>query len=136
MKKTKNTYVVIGSIIIILGVALIYVFGARPIKIESLDEGLKISGRYGETYAYEDIDQIQLLTSVFEITDRVDGSSIGSILRGHFTTTEYGDVMLFVHADITTYIKISVDDEIIIFNLASLEETETFYQTLLTKIPV
>lgn len=135
MKNTKNKFVVIGSILVILGVALVYVFGGRPAKIEANNEGITISGMYGETYLYEDIDEVKLITTEFDITARTNGSNIGSVLRGHFTTTEYGAVMLFIDTEIKVYISIQMGDDIVIFNLPSVEETNTFYQTLLTHIP-
>jgi hypothetical protein len=57
------------------------------------------------------------------------------MLRGHFTTTEYGAVVLFIDTEIKIYISIQMGDDIVIFNLPSVEETNTFYQTLLTHIP-
>ncbi|MFA7055307.1 MAG: hypothetical protein WC134_02140 [Acholeplasmataceae bacterium] len=135
MKKSKNTYVAIGSIIIIVLVALVYVFGGRPANIEVDDEGITITGMYGDTYLYEDMDEIKLITSEFEILDRTNGSNIGTVLRGHFTTTEYGAVILFIDTEIKVYISIQIDNELVIFNLPSVEETESFYQTLLTHMP-
>ena len=134
MRKSKNTIVAISSIIVIIGVALVYVFGARPAKIEANDEGITISGMYGDTYLYEDIDEIKLITEEFDITARTNGSNIGSMLRGHFTTTEYGAVMLFIDTEIKHYISIQMGDEIVIFNLPTLEETDNFYTLLLTLI--
>lgn len=135
MKKSKNAYVAIGSIIIIVLVALVYVFGGRPANIEVDDEGITITGMYGDTYLYEDMDEIKLITSEFEILDRTNGSNIGTVLRGHFTTTEYGAVILFIDTEIKVYISIQIDNELVIFNLPSVEETESFYQTLLTHMP-
>lgn len=135
MKKSKNAFVAIGSIIVIIGVALIYVFGGKPAKIEANDEGITISGMYGDTYLYEDIDEIKLITTEFDIIERTNGSNIGTNLRGHFTTTEYGAVVLFIDTEIKIYISIQMGDDIVIFNLPSVEETNTFYQTLLTHIP-
>lgn len=135
MKKSKNAYVAIGSIIIIVLVALVYVFGGRPANIEVDDEGITITGMYGDTYLYEDMDEIKLITTEFEILDRTNGSNIGTVLRGHFTTTEYGAVILFIDTEIKVYISIQIDNELVIFNLPSIEETESFYQTLLTHMP-
>ena len=70
MKKSKNAFVAIGSIIVIIGVALVYVFGGKPAKIEANDEGITISGMYGETYLYEDIDEVKIITTEFEIIER------------------------------------------------------------------
>ncbi len=135
MRKSKSTFVVIGSIIVIVSVALVYVFGGNQAKIEATDEGITVSGMYGDTYLYKDIDEITLLTKEFEITERMSGSSIGSILRGNFSTTEYGSVTLFIDTEIKIYILIQMGDEIVIFNLPSIEETNSFYQDLLTYIP-
>ncbi|MBN2300283.1 MAG: hypothetical protein V3569_02605 [Acholeplasmataceae bacterium] len=135
MRKSKNTFVVIGSIIVIVSVALVYVFGGNPAKIELNDAGITVSGMYGDTYLYEDIDEIKLITEEFEITERTSGSSIGSVLRGNFSTTEYGAVTLFIDTEIKVYISIQMGNDIVIFNLPSIEETNTFYQELLTYIP-
>ena len=135
MKKSKNLYVAIGSIIIIISVALVYVFGGRPANIEANDEGITITGMYGDTYLYEDIDEIKLISDEFEILDRTNGSNIGTMLRGHFTTTEFGAVILFIDTEIKIYISIQMNDNIVIFNLPTVEETESFYQTLLAHMP-
>lgn len=133
-KNTKNLYVAIVSIVIIIGVAMVYVFGGRPAKIEATDEGIVISGSYGDTYLYDDIIDIHLLTTTFEITARTNGSSIGTVLRGHFNTLEYGAVILFIDTEVETYIRIQHGDEIIIFNLPTVEETNEFYEEVLTHL--
>jgi hypothetical protein len=98
-----------------------------------LDEGLQVHGMYGEIYAWESIEEIELSEELPNIEMRTNGSGFGSHLKGHFRTTEYGVVKLFVNANKPPFIYLQSNGKIAIFNLADAQKTEEAYEEILRK---
>ncbi len=61
------------------------------------------------------------------IEARTNGSALGSYLKGHFRTKEYGPVKLFVDAKTPPFVYLKSGEEVVIFNLADPEQTITVY---------
>lgn len=113
---------VIGALVI--GIIALLFFFSRPVEVTAGDAGLEISGLYGTTVEWESIERADLLEELPTIEMRTNGSAVGSQLRGHFRTSEYGPVRLFVDADIPPFILLDSAEGIVIVNLGSAAETE------------
>ncbi len=123
--------IVVGSLVLV-GVLLF--FSSRDTKISFLEEGLEIHGIYGDLYAWEDMNNVQLLQDLPEIEARTNGAAIGSKLKGNFRTREYGAVKLFLDADITPFIYLERGNAIIIFNLADEKSTKKAFEKINTQM--
>jgi len=132
-KKELIIPLVIASVVLV-GVSILMVFSLQPTKLTYLEEGLEIHGMYGETYAWEDIEKVELLETLPNIEMRTNGSGVGSHLKGYFRTTEYGKVKLFVNAKIPPFVYISVEGNKVIFNLDDAVKTEEAYTEILKRI--
>ncbi|MGI6748876.1 MAG: hypothetical protein ACOX4V_11705 [Anaerovoracaceae bacterium] len=65
---------------------------------------------------------------------RTNGSALGSNLKGHFRTTEFGSVKLYVNAQNPPFIYLETNDEVIIFNMKNEIETKEIFEKLQRKI--
>jgi len=125
-KKELIIPLVIASVVLV-GVGILMVFSVQPTKLTYLDEGIEIHGMYGETYAWEDIEKVELIESLPKIEMRTNGSGVGSHLKGYFRTTEYGKVKLFVNTKNPPFVYFTIDGNKVIFNLDDPIKTEEAY---------
>ena len=132
-KKELMIPLVITSVVLV-GVSILMVVSLQPTKLTYLEEGLEIHGMYGETYAWEDIEKVEMIETLPNIEMRTNGSGVGSHLKGYFRTTEYGKIKLFVNAKISPFVYISVEGNKVIFNLDDAVKTEEAYTEILKRI--
>jgi hypothetical protein len=119
---------VIGALVI--GIIALLFFFSRPVEITATEEGVEISGLYGTTLEWESITEAELLEELPTIEMRTNGAAVGSQLRGHFRTSEFGPVRLFVDADIPPFILVDSDEGMVILNLGSAAETAELLQQI------
>lgn len=120
-------------LVTLLAVAVLMFFSSQPTKITLLEEGLQVHGMYGEIYAWESIEKIELLETLPNIEMRTNGSAIGAHLKGNFRTTEFGAVKLFVNGKIPPFLYLESDGKTIIFNLEDSQKTEDTYEEILRR---
>ena len=121
------------STVAVIGVLVMVVWSMQPLKVTTEDDYLKISGMYGNEYAYDKIENLQYMETIPKILLRTNGASLGSHLKGHFKLEELGSVTLFVNTDFKGYVYFEYEGKKIIFNM---EETllKPIYNTLLERI--
>ena len=119
---------VIGVVSFIF-VGVLLFFSSQPTEVNVLEESVEIKGMYGDVYTWESISNVELIKELPTIELRTNGSALGSKLKGHFRTTEYGSVKLFVDADKSPFIFLETDKGIVIFNL----ETEEMFEAIIDK---
>ena len=120
--------------VVMVGVAILLVFSLQPTKLTYLDEGLEVHGMYGEVYAWDSMEKVELLETLPNIEMRTNGSGLGSHLKGHFRTTEYGSLKLFVNAQVPPFVYLESDGEIVIFNLENKQLTQEAYEEILKRL--
>jgi len=126
--------VVLGVVVaVFLAVGAMMYFSAQPTRVNFLDEGLQVQGMYGEVYSWGAIEEVSLLETLPRIEARTNGSALGSYLKGHFRTKEYGPVKLFVDAKTPPFVYLKSSEEVVIFNLADPEQTITVYGEILKR---
>lgn len=121
------------TIVSLLFVGILFYFSLQPTKIEVTDGGLSISGVYGDDYTYDKIENVTLLDTLPEIAVRTNGSSIGSIRKGHFKFKNGNKATLFIDTRIPSYIEFHVDGKTIILNEESKEATQQLFERLKSK---
>lgn len=123
---------VVGSLIAVIavGVTAFLVYVSRPVEVATTEDGVEISGMYGTTVPWDTIAEVRLLDELPTIEMRTNGSAVGAHLRGHFRTTEYGQVLLFVNADVAPFILLESADGIVIVNRATAAETGQLFREI------
>lgn len=131
LKKVALPLIIIG--VTFVGVAILMIYAVQPTKISFSDEGLQIQGMYGALYTWDSIEEVELRENLPQIKMRTNGSAIGSHLKGHFRTTEYGGVKLFVNSKVTPFIYLKSKGKVVIFNLPEAQATKAIYQQILQR---
>lgn len=122
----------VGTVIVtLIFVVILMFFSSQETKVTFLEEGLQIHGMYGEIYSWESIGEVRLIESLPNIELRTNGSALGSHLKGHFRTTEYGSVKLFVDTKKPPFILMQSNGDTVIFNLSDIDE---IYDKLLMRV--
>lgn len=130
--KAKQLAVPIGvTVVILIFVAALMFFSLQPTKVTFLEEGVQIHGMYGEVYYWESIKSVELMEELPNIEMRTNGSALDSNLKGHFRTTEFGSIKLFVNAKKPPYIYLKTENGITIFNMENKDNTEGIYEEIL-----
>jgi TRAP-type C4-dicarboxylate transport system permease small subunit len=124
----------VGTVIVtLIFVAILMLFSSQETKVTFLEEGLQIHGMYGEIYNWESIETARLMEEMPTIEMRINGSALGSNLKGHFRTTELGSVKLFVNTQKSLFIYFETNDRTIIFNMKNDDETKEVFVELSSK---
>ncbi len=128
-RKERNLTLVI---LVITGIFMgsVFVFSVSTPKIVLNDAGIEIKGMYGDFYAWESLEKMELKQELPTITLRNNGSSLAGHLKGRFKTKEYGNVTLFVEKNIPVYIYMTIDSKVTIINLISADKTLALYQEM------
>ena len=128
----KQLVIPIGvAVATLIFVAALMFFSLQPTKVTLLEEGVQIHGMYGDIYPWESIKNIELIEKLPNIEMRTNGSALDSNLKGHFGTTEFGSVKLFVNTKKPPFICLKTDNGITIFNMDSKDKTEGIYEEIL-----
>jgi hypothetical protein len=122
-------YILMAAIAVFVG-GILFV-SSRPTQVEFTSKGFSIEGMYGETFLWEELDELRLIENLPTIQRRTNGSEVGSHLKGHFRTTEFGAVKLFVQADHPPFIFLSAGEKIVIFNMENEEATRAMMKAIL-----
>ncbi|MDP4090178.1 MAG: PH domain-containing protein [Bacillota bacterium] len=133
----------IGSLKTIVGIILIIViFGGvfLAVKISKVNLGtdsLKISGLYGISVKYDDIQQVSLKDSLPQKLDRTNGIDFFGELLGKFQAEGMDKLKLFVKSKEGPFIYITTKEgEYVILNLKDKNETGNLYNELSSKAKV
>jgi len=124
-KMRKGAWKQIALPVGIIAAALIFVgilmyFSSQSTEVTFLEEGIQIHGMYGDTYNWESIETVKLMEELLTIEMRTNGSALGPNLKGHFRTTEFGSVKLFVNTQKPPFIYLETDEGITIFNMKNM----------------
>lgn len=141
-KEKKAVGKIISITITILIVCVVFgvlIYGIQEPKTVISDSNIKIKSMYGLTVDFKDIAEINLIDSTIDdITNslkRTNGiGNIGNSLKGHFTTDNIGDIMLFIYSGSSPIICIKrINSNDIYINFKDSEKTANLYEELLNK---
>ncbi|WP_052344285.1 DUF3784 domain-containing protein [Bacillus ndiopicus] len=127
-KQMKKHAIILA--VTLVGVAIIMYFSLQQTSVSATEQQLEIKGMYGDEYGWENIQQLELIEELPKISMRTNGSAIGGKLKGHFKLESGEKVKLFVDKNVPPFICFIANDQIVIFNLSSSEETKAIFETM------
>jgi hypothetical protein len=133
-EKMENNRGVI-TIVVLIGVGALLLFGWFGTNINAEDEQLRITGLHGVKIPYGEIESIEIIDRLPTITARTGGYSLGGKKLGNFTTEEYGAVKLYLQNGEKPFIFITgTDGKMYFMNTATPGETNGLYEDILSKM--
>ena len=133
--KRKKSYW-ISSVITIMVVGFISVlmfFGYQKSDLVIKEATFGITGMYGDEWNISDIEEVELMEEMPEVTIKSNGFATGTIAKGKFRVRNYGSSLLFISKQ-PPYLYIKMKDQSIFINGASPEETQNWYILLSSKL--
>ncbi|MGI6685320.1 MAG: DUF3784 domain-containing protein [Bacillota bacterium] len=114
-----------------IGVGVLLYYSNQPAQFGLENGMLRIKGIYGEKIPLAEIGELYLKDTLPQIRSRNNGSSIGSMKKGHFKLESLGNTKLFVDTSKPPFIYIRRNGKLVILNCGESSETEKLYQELL-----
>lgn len=127
----------VGIVIVLITILFVGIVMYRSLQLPEitiLDEGIEIDGMYGDTYLFESIEDPRLMDELPTIKIRTNGAALGSHLKGHFTTEEYGLVKLHVDKQYPPFIYMVANGRTIVFNTDDAAETKRILEEIRSRI--
>jgi len=131
LKQILKPFSLTGLILIV--VAGLLIWSSQPLEVIMNDTNFEIKGMYGETFDYDQVENLERLTELPKILARTNGAAIGAHLKGHFKIENIGAVTLFLNTDYKDYIYFEYGGKKFIFNVA-LDKLDIIYDTLVEKV--
>jgi len=134
--KKKMIYVAI-AVFIVLAVSIVLASTLLGSNIDATlhDDHLQVQGPLFEINVdYGSIDTVELVEDL-DLGRRLFGVGDFTIKSGTFSNDAFGNYELAVHADVNKFIVIHHGGEVLVFNQQSVEDTVSFYNDLLNKLP-
>ena len=136
----KNKSAIISlliTLIIVIGVGAGIAWTAMPPTFNLESEQFTISGAYGVSTNYSDIEELNLAAKIPPLSMRTNGLGLGPILKGHFQLEDKGNAaLLFLRSanGPVLIIKRQTKPEMIMINFKDAAETRSLYHSLGKKL--
>ncbi|SFB07201.1 MULTISPECIES: DUF3784 domain-containing protein [unclassified Bacillus (in: firmicutes)] len=133
--KRKSNYT-ISSLIFVAVIAFITVLsyqGYQKSDLITKKNTFEITGMYGKEWNYDDIQNVELMEKMPEVTWKQNGFGTAGIAKGYFKVTGYGSSLLFIEKGNAPYLYIKMDGKDIFINSDDASETQKWYETLQNK---
>ncbi|MCM3241924.1 DUF3784 domain-containing protein [Cytobacillus firmus] len=130
--KRKRSYIIASILFIVTFGPIVYltVSSHKGYEMALEEDSFEISGMYGDMWDYRDIQSVQLLEEMPEVTWKQNGIGLPTLAQGHFKVTGYGSSLLFIQKEHTPILYIEVKDEQIFVNSKDSSETQIWYEEL------
>ncbi|OCA83041.1 hypothetical protein A8F94_18015 [Bacillus sp. FJAT-27225] len=137
-KKRKKSYIISISIaaVTFIPIGILLFLGYQDAQLVLKEESFEVTGMYGSTWKYSDIEEIKLLDKMPEVTWRVNGFGLETVSKGKFKVTGYGTSLLFIQKGVPPYLHIKTKDEDIFINAENSSKTRTWEKQLLNQMEI
>lgn len=134
-KKRKLSYIISISLtlFLLLFVGGIGYLGYQDFHLRIKEESFEISGVYGDEWGFDEIEEIELMEEMPEVTARTNGFGMSGVSKGYFRVKDYGKSLLFIEHGKAPYLYIKLNDKQVFINSSDSQETENWYKQLIKK---
>lgn len=118
-------WITMGSMAVVIVVVVVLLSATvKPVTVQVEPEGVTASGMYGFRIGWDEVVSLECRASLPPVAMRVNGSAVGSRLKGHFVLDDGERCMLLVDTKVPAFIEIRTDKELYYLNTSSAEDTE------------
>ncbi len=130
--KRKKSYIISISLFVIVvgGVSALMIFTYQDYEVTVENDQLEITGMYGQQWPIDELESVELLDEMPEITLKTNGVGVGTLAKGNFNVKEYGNSLLFIHNDRVPVILIETNDKPIFLNNKAPAITQKWFEEL------
>lgn len=137
VKKEKK--ILIGAIsvfftIVVIGVCSLMYASNKPSDIIIGENYIEIKGMYKTNINFDDMKEVTLEETIPKVLRKTNGSNLGSILKGNFKLEDIGHAKLFINKDKPPFIIIKLEQDYVIINRGSRQDTENLFKDIKEKI--
>lgn len=124
-----------GALFIAFVIVTFFLLGSGSVSADLDDGGLDVSAPFvNEHISYQDMDRVELRSDV-DYGSRTSGYAGNDLLSGNYRNDEFGSYKLAIQKSTSNCIVVHHSDGILVFNLDSSDNTERYYNDLLSRIP-
>jgi len=135
-KGSKATIAAVLALLILLsaGVVSFFYHVGRPAEFSIQGGALEISGMYGKKINLAEINQVELLEKMPEITRKNNGLGVGYVRKGHFSLSGQGKAILNVNISKPPFIRLDTDSGLFFINAGAEDATRELYQEIIEQL--
>ena len=130
--KYQRIVVLIFLIIVAIPTVILNTVDFSPHKLIIQDDIVKVGVK---SFKVEDIKTVTLLEEI-DINYRIKGTRTLTYLRGSYNVEENKDAIVYIYRNKSPYIRIELEDGLVIYNDKDNNDTEKIYKKLLETINI
>ncbi|MEH7441182.1 DUF3784 domain-containing protein [Bacillus sp. JJ1122] len=127
--KRKRSYI-ISSVLAIVTIGFLIVIsflGYQNFEIKTNQDSFEITGMYGDVWKYDEIQSVELLDEMPEVTWKQNGFGLATMSKGQFRVKNFGSSLLFIHKGSSPYLYIELEGKKVFINSKNPEQTKKWY---------
>lgn len=129
-KRKRSFWISSTLFVVVLGfVSVLTYLDYEKYDVIVKDEVFEVTGLFGEVWQLEEVETVQLMEDMPEVTWKINGFGLSTMAKGHFKVKGYGKSLLFIHKE-APYVYIRVNDQHIFLNDGNPGETKDWYDEL------
>jgi len=134
--KRDRLNVIAALSVTIIAIAFVIVSALVESKVKAEGQQIRISGVYGESIKYDDIEKIDLINALPKTRWRSNGYSLGNTRIGYFKNENNETVKFFIHSSRPPYLLISKKSgQKIYINFKDSGKTSILYEEVIELFP-
>lgn len=130
-EKRKKSYwfASIFTLLVIGFISGLFYLGYQLNELVVKEQTFEITGLYGDEWKVEDIEKIELLNEMPNVSYKENGFGMSNLSKGYFSVETYGSSLLFIRNG-GPYLLIEMKDGIIFINGENSEQTKSWYEQM------
>jgi Domain of unknown function (DUF3784) len=132
-RKKSYWFASIFTISVIGFISVLFYLGYQSNELVVKEQTFEITGIYGDEWKVEDIEKIELLNEMPNVTYKENGFGMSNLSKGYFHVETYGSSLLFIRNG-GPYLLIKMKNRTIIINGENSEQTQSWYEQINDKL--
>lgn len=133
-KQVNPIWFLLWILSVLLIVGMVFIPNCTETKINVESKEFKIKGVYGLTISYSDIEQIDTISTMPNISVRTNGYDFGKTLIGNFTLSDDSRAKLFIKKGFAPFLMVKSKGQVPVYiNFKEKEKTIDLYNRLTNK---
>ena len=135
-KGSRATVAAVLALLILLsaGTGWFLYYVSRPAEFSFQGGILEISGMYGKRINLAEINEVELIEKLPDITRKNNGLDVGYVRKGHFSLSGQGKAILNLNLSKPPFIRIDTDSGLFYINTGAPEQTRELYEEILAQL--